>query len=64
MMLYPAAGNAVATDKYAGRNPPPLFLNRVDCVGTEENITQCPRDDSHVCLQTAAGVICPNGNSI
>ena len=53
----------MATDKVAGRNPPPLLLNRVDCIGTEDNITQCPRDDTHGCLNTAAGVICPKGNN-
>ena len=53
----------MATDKVAGRYSPPLLLNRVDCVGTEDNITQCPRDDTHECLNTAAGVICPKGNN-
>ena len=61
----PADENAIlATDRsITGRNPDFIPLRKVDCAGTEDNITQCPRDDTHTCLDSGAGVVCPNGNS-
>ena len=63
-----AGGSVVAIDTRVGRDPPPTFVNnRVDCVGTEESISQCPQDNNDECLNTGAGVICPvqvNGSSI
>ena len=49
--------SAVATDTSIGR-PTPTVLTKVDCVGSEESISQCPQDNSHVCLNPGAGVIC------
>ena len=52
----------LATDRSVGRTPPPAHLQVVNCVGTEGDINECPRDDNHICLNLGAGVICPNGN--
>ena len=43
---------------------PPTLLNRVNCVGTESNITECPVDNRR-CVLPGAGVVCPisSGNS-
>ena len=58
----------MAIDTRVGRDgPPAVFIKKVDCIGTEKSISQCPRDNSGVCLNTGAGVICPmqiNGSSI
>ena len=63
--MYPADGYALATDGKLGRNPPPLLLNQVNCIGTENTIAECPKS-SRQCRLSGAGVICPvrNGNSI
>ena len=57
-------GRAQAIDVTLGRDRPPLLLNRVNCVGTESNISQCPVDNNHICINDGGGVICPlfNGN--
>ena len=49
------------TDTRVGRNSLLTFLIKVDCVGTEERISQCPQDNSNVqqCLNRGAGVVCP-----
>ena len=60
--LFLADGSVVATDRSIGRNPPPVHLQEVNCIGTEGDINECPGDDAHICLNLAAGVICPNGN--
>ena len=39
-------GSVVATDTRVGRNPPSTFLAKVDCVGSEESISQCPQDNN------------------
>ena len=39
-----------------------IFLNRVLCKGTEDNVNDCPRDDISECISWGAGVICPDGN--
>ena len=62
-MCY-ADGTALATSNSIGLNPPRTFLVKVDCVGTEINISQCPQDNSRTCIELSAGVICPNGNSL
>ena len=49
----------VAIDTRVERDPPPTVINKVDCVGTEEVISHCPQDNSHMCLNPSAGVICP-----
>ena len=57
----------VATDTRVGQDPLPTFLTKVDCVGSEETISQCPQDNNHACLNTGAGVICPiqiNGSQL
>ena len=54
----------LATDRRIERTHPPSHLQEVNCVGTEENINECSRDDTHVCLNLAAGVVCPNGNQL
>ena len=51
--------NAVAIYTRVGIDPLPTFLQRVDCIGSEESISQCPQDNSGECLNTGAGVICP-----
>ena len=61
-LLYVLDGIALANDRPIGRNPPPVHLLEVNCVGTEGDINECPRDDTHVCLNSGAGVICPKGN--
>ena len=54
-----AVGSVEAIDTRVGQGPPPTFLTKVDCVGTEERISQCPQDNSHECLNRGAGVVCP-----
>ena len=36
-----------------------VFLGPVNCMGTEENISQCSQRDSTFCIKLGAGVICP-----
>jgi hypothetical protein len=36
----------------------------INCVGTEDDIDECPREVARECLNVGAGVICPNGNLI
>ena len=55
---YCADGTALATISSTGLNTL-MFLVRVDCVGTEMNISQCPQDNSRTCIAPGAGVICP-----
>ena len=33
----------------------------INCVGSEDNIDECPRVIASECLNFGAGVICPNG---
>ena len=54
----------MATDRSISRDPPSIGLEKVDCIGTEDDITQCPQDDSHQCINVGAGVICPPGEVI
>ena len=55
--------SVVVTDKDIGRGQPRITLRNVECVGTEANITQCPRENSQrICFSLGAGVICPFGN--
>ena len=49
----------MAIDTRVGSDPPPTVLSEVECVGTEESISQCPHDNNHVCITRGAGVICP-----
>ena len=49
----------MAIDTRAGPDPPPTVIKEANCVGTEESISQCPQDNSHICLNLGAGVICP-----
>ena len=61
-----AGEGVVAIDTSIGRSPPPIFLVKVDCAGSEESITECPQDNNRVCLDPGAGVVCPlraNGRS-
>ena len=53
----------LATDVVvSGLDPPAVPLKEViNCVGTEGNIDKCPRVVARECLNTGAGVICPNG---
>ena len=63
-------GNAVAKTAlvYRGREESesvPIFLEKLDCLGTENTISQCSHDSSYSCLKPGAGIICPvqhNGN--
>ena len=59
--MYPADGYAVATRSRLGRDPPPTLLNEVNCIGTENTISECP-ESSSLCVRLGAGVIC-QGNS-
>ena len=61
--MFCADETALATSSSIGLNPPPTLLVRVDCVGTEINISQCPQDIGGTCIKPGAGLICPNGNS-
>ena len=36
----------LATEKSIGRNPPPIHLPKVNCVGPEGDINECPQDDT------------------
>ena len=64
--MYPTDGYALATRSRVGRDSPPILLNEVNCVGTENTISECPKSSSPCFLSGAAGAICPvqNGNSI
>jgi heterodisulfide reductase subunit C len=59
-------GNVLATDVVvSGLDPPAVHLEEViNCVGTEGDIDECPREDARECLNIGAGVICPNGEFI
>ena len=62
IILHTDENTILATDKsIIGSNPDFVLLTKVDCAGTEDNLTQCPRDDTHTCLNPGAGVVCPNG---
>ena len=54
-------GSAQATRSKIGRNPPPTLLNKLECVGTETNLAQCPEDKGQ-CIIPGAGIICPVQN--
>ena len=54
-------GSAQATRSKIGRDPPPTLLNKLECVGTETNLTQCPEDKGQ-CITPGAGIICPVQN--
>ena len=54
--------SVVVTDEDIGRIPLRTVLMKVDCVGTEDNIAECPQDNEHRCRNPGAGVICPFGN--
>ena len=60
MRLYisTAGRDVLVTDKDIGRDPPPILLKRVDCTGTEDDISKCPQDNSVFCRNPGAGVIC------
>jgi hypothetical protein len=46
-------------------DPPAVPLEEViNCIGTEGDIDECPREVTRECLNIGAGVICPNGNLI
>ena len=63
MFALCVGGSVLATDRSIGRNPPPIHLQEVNCVGTEGDINECPRGDAlRDCLDPGAGVICLNGN--
>ena len=59
--MYSSDRSSLATKSRLGREPPPTLLNKVNCVGTEDTISECPVSSSQ-CLAPGAGVICP-GNS-
>ena len=61
MRLYicSADGSVAIADKDIGSFPPRIVLSRVDCIGTEDDITKCPQDNSVFCHNPGAGVICP-----
>ena len=52
-------GNVAISDKDIGSSLPQIVLSRVDCIGTEDDITKCPQDNSVFCHNPGAGVICP-----
>ena len=60
MRLYKSTADrgVVVTSKDIGRDPPPVVLKRVDCMGTEDDISKCPQDNSVFCRKPGAGVIC------
>ena len=47
-------------------SPPPRDLppRKVDCIGTEDSITQCTVRGFSDCQTPGAGVICPSGNNL
>ena len=50
--------NVLATDVISGS----VHLEEeINCVGTESDIDECPREVDSTCLNIGAGVICPNG---
>ena len=59
LCIHHAGGSVVAIHISVEQDPPPIVINKVDCVGTEEVISHCPQDNSHVCLNLSAGVACP-----
>ena len=60
-----AGGSVAIADKDIGSSLPRIVLSRVDCIGTEDDITKCPQDNSVFCANPGAGVICPrNSNNI
>ena len=60
LYISTADRDVVVTDKDIGRDPPPILLKRVDCMGTEDDISKCPQDNSNsvFCRNPGAGVIC------
>ena len=62
-VMYYVDGTALATASSIGFKPPSTSLMRVNCVGTEMNISQCPQNNERTCILPGAGVICPNGDS-
>ena len=53
-----SADRSVAiTDRDVGRFTQ-VALTRVDCIGTEDNINECPKASSGFCPNPGAGVIC------
>lgn len=57
---YDTGGDAVAkTTSIHGYEMTNVFLGPVDCIGTEENISQCSQRDNTYCIILGAGVICP-----
>ena len=53
-------GNAVAkTASIRGNSIISMYLSGLDCIGTEKNLSQCPRKNRDFCIKLGAGVICP-----
>ncbi len=66
-LIANVAGSVVVIDTRVLPGAPPTVLNEVNCVGTEESISQCPQDNSRECYNLGAGVICPiliRGNNL
>ncbi len=58
IILSSADRSVVITDRDIGSSTQ-IALIRVDCSGTEDNITECPKETRGFCPNPGAGVICP-----
>ncbi|KAL8625952.1 hypothetical protein ACOMHN_012544 [Nucella lapillus] len=64
MMGFPRAGAQAKTSAYFGQGSGPIFLDDLQCTGTEESLLQCRAKPlyQHNCGHSEdAGVICANG---
>ena len=62
---YNVDSSAVAkSSSISGNSMTSTYLGGMDCVGTENTISECAQRSTQFCIKLGAGVICPvkNGN--
>ena len=63
--MHTHLGALSTVEAYFDVSDGPIFLDEVDCTGTETNILQCPSDEPglHNCIHSEdSGVICQGGS--